>query len=139
MQNLNRLFANKEFVYSSRNHKIAKYILSRIENFENRLVIDDEKITLDHILPDNPDETWDWEDIKLQQNHYRLRNMVLLEYVKNKNLGNASFTENKTAYAQSSIPSTKKLGESEILEWTENKINKRQQKLAKKALGIWKF
>lgn len=132
-------FAYKEFVYSSRNHKIVKYILSRIENFENGSVIDDEKITLEHILPDNPDESWNWNDMKVQQNHYRLGNMILLEYVKNKNLGNVPFSEKKEVYAQSTIPSTKELGESEIQEWTENEINKRQQKLAKKALGIWRF
>lgn len=132
-------FAYKEFVYNSRNHKIAKYILSRIENFENGSVIDDEKITLEHILPDNPGEEWAWEDIAIQQYHYRLGNMVLLELVKNKNLGNASFTEKKAVYAKSTVLTTKALGESDIQEWTEDEINKRQKRLARIAKGIWKL
>lgn len=132
-------FAYKEFVYTSRNNKVAKYILSRIENFENGAEIDKDEITLEHILPDNPDEDWEWDDIMIQQYHYRLGNMVLLEFVKNKNLGNVSFDEKKIVYANSTVQSTRELGESNIEKWTEEEINKRQKRLAKLAKGIWRL
>ena len=98
-----------------------------------------DEITLEHILPDNPNEDWDWDDMMIQQYHYRLGNMVLLEFVKNKNLGNVKFSEKKIIYANSTVQSTKKIGESNIENWTEEEINKRQKKLAKLAKGIWRL
>ena len=132
-------FAYKEFVYNSRNNKIAKYILVRLENFENGSAIDEDSITLEHILPDNPDDSWGWDDMMIQQYHYRLGNMILLEYVKNKNLGNVPFLEKKAVYAQSTVKTTQSLGNSDVDEWTEDEINKRQKRFAKLAKGIWRL
>ena len=131
-------FAYKEFIYNSRNNKIAKYILYKLEKFENGLSIDREETTLEHILPDNPDEDWNWEDSKIQQYRYRLGNMTLLEKGKNNDLGNASFPIKKEIYKQSAIPSTKNIGNT-VDEWTENIIDNRQNKMSKKAKGIWQI
>lgn len=131
-------FAYKEFVYSSRNNQIAKYILGKIEKFDNGLTIDRNKITLEHILPDNPDENWNWEDSKIQQFRYRLGNMALLEKGKNNDLENVPYSEKKEVYKLSTIPSTKKIGET-IEEWTEEVIDNRQTDMARKAKGIWKL
>lgn len=134
-------FAYKEFVYSSRNNKIAKYILTRLEKFETGGNFDEDSITLEHILPDSPDEEkWNyWDDMKISQYHYRLGNMTLLEYNKNKSIGNASFLEKKSVYNTSSIPMTKVLAEKKDDIWTEQDIEKRQQKMAAEAIGIWRF
>lgn len=131
-------FAYKDFVYNSRNNQISKYILYKLEKFENGLPIERDNITLEHILPDNPDENWDWEDSKIQQYRYRLGNMALLEKGKNNSLENAPFSEKKEVYKLSSIPSIRNIGES-VDEWTEIVIDNRQIKMAKKAKGIWKF
>lgn len=131
-------FAYKEFVYSSRNNQIAKYILCKIEKFDNGLTIDRNEITLEHILPDNPDENWDWDDTKIQQFRYRLGNMTLLDKGKNNDLENVPYSEKKEVYKLSTIPSTKKIGET-IEEWTEEVIDSRQTDMARKAKGIWQI
>lgn len=132
-------FAYKEFVHNSRNNQIAKYILGKIEKFETSADIDINESSLEHILPDNPNETWQWEDIKIQQFRYRLGNMVLLETGKNNDLGNASFAEKKDIYKTSKVPMSLQIGESDIEEWTEEKIETRQRKMAKEAKGIWRI
>lgn len=132
-------FAYKEFVYSSRNNQIAKYILGRIEKFESGASIDITNSTLEHILPDNPNDDWNWDDVKIQQYHYRLGNLTLLEAIKNRDLGNASFSEKKAIYKQSTIPMTIEIGNSDLEEWTEECIDKRQKRMANEAKGIWRI
>lgn len=132
-------FAYKEFVYSSRNNQIAKYILGKIEKFESGASIDISSSTLEHILPDNPNEEWNWDDVKIQQFHYRLGNMTLLEAGKNRDLGNVSFSEKKAVYKKSTVPMTVEIGNSDLEEWTENCIDTRQKKMANEAKGIWKI
>ena len=129
----------KELVYTSRNNKIAKYILGKIEKFESGADIDTNESSLEHILPDNPNEDWNWEDIKIQQYRYRLGNMTLLEVGKNNNLGNSLFAEKKEVYKSSKVPMTLKIGESDIKEWTEENIECRQKTMAKEAKGIWRI
>ena len=131
-------FTYKEFVYNSRNNQIAKYILCKLEKFEYGLTVDRDDTTLEHILPDNPDESWEWDVSAIQQYKYRLGNMVLLEKGKNNDLGNASYLEKKDVYSKSSIPSTKKIGDT-VNEWSESIITTRQQKMAKIAKVIWQI
>jgi uncharacterized protein with ParB-like and HNH nuclease domain len=132
-------FAYKEFVYNSRNNQIAKYILGKIEKFESGASIDISSSTLEHILPDNPNEDWNWDDVKIQQFHYRLGNMTLLEAGKNKDIGNVSFSEKKAIYKQSTVPMTLEIGNSDLEEWTEDCIDYRQKKMANEAKGIWRI
>lgn len=133
-----QIFTYKEFVYNSRNNQIAKYILCKLEKFEYGLTVDRDDTTLEHILPDNPDESWEWDDSAIQQYKYRLGNMALLEKGKNSDLGNASYLEKKDVYSKSSIPSTKKIGDT-VNEWSESIITTRQQKMSKIAKGIWQI
>ena len=114
-------FMYKELVYTSRNNKIAKYILGKIEKFESGADIDTNESSLEHILPDNPNEDWNWE------------------VGKNNNLGNSLFAEKKEVYKSSKVPMTLKIGESDIKEWTEENIECRQKTMAKEAKGIWRI
>lgn len=132
-------FTYKEFIYSSRNNQIAKYILAKIEKFESGASVDITNSTLEHILPDNPNDTWQWDDVKIQQFHYRLGNMTLLEAVKNRDLGNISFSEKKAIYKKSTVPMTCAIGNFDSEEWTERHIEQRQKNMASKAKGIWKI
>lgn len=133
-------FLYKEFLYSTRNNRIAKYILARLEKFESAISFDLDGYTLEHILPDNPDEeSWTWEDRKIQLYRYRLGNMTLLETEKNNHIGNASFADKQNVYKTSSVISTKTLGLLDTDEWTEKSIDDRQKKMAKEAKGIWKI
>ncbi len=133
-------FSYKEFSHSTRNNRIAKYILARLEKFESATSFNLDGYTLEHILPDNPDEaSWPWEDRKIQLYRYRLGNMTLLETGKNNHIGNASFSEKQEVYKTSSVLSTKTLGILDTKEWTEKSIDDRQRKMAKEAKGIWKI
>ena len=129
-------FTYKEFVYNSRNNQIAKYILCKLEKFEYGLTLDRDDTTLEHILPDNPDESWEWDDSAIQQYKYRLGNMALLEKGKNNDLGNATYLVKKEVYSKSAIPSTKTIGDT-VNDWTEAVITNSQHRMAKVAKGIW--
>jgi len=131
-------FAYKDFIPNTRNNQIAKYILVQLEKFETGMPLNEDDVTLEHILPCSPDEkVWKWDDGKIQQYRYRLGNMILLEAKKNRDIGNASFAEKKTVYAVSSIPTAKKIAELDIEEWTEETIESRQHKMALAAKSIW--
>ncbi|MDR9859645.1 DUF262 domain-containing protein [Treponema socranskii] len=131
-------FAYKDFIPNTRNNQIAKYILVQLEKFETGMPLNEDDVTLEHILPCSPDEKmWKWDDGKIRQYRYRLGNMILLEAKKNRDIGNASFAEKKTAYAASSIPTAKKIAELDIEEWTEETIESRQHKMALAAKTIW--
>ena len=131
-------FAYKDFIPNTRNNQIAKYILVQLEKFETGMSLNEDDVTLEHILPCSPDEKkWKWDDGKIQQYRYRLGNMILLEAKKNRDIGNASFEEKKTAYAVSGIPMAKKIAELDIEEWTEETIEKRQHKMALAAKTVW--
>ena len=65
--------------------------------------------------------------------------MTLLEAGKNKDLGNVSFLEKKAIYKQSTVPMTLEIGNSDLEEWTEDCIDKRQKKMANEAKGIWRI
>lgn len=133
-------FAYKEFPDTTRNNMIAKYIIVRLERFVTATSLDVSGYTLEHILPESPDEAvWQWDDGKVQQYRYRLGNMALLEAGKNNSIGNASFSEKKEVYKKSSVPGTKKIGDSDISDWTENEIDARQKRMAAAAKGIWKL
>lgn len=133
-------FAYKEFPDTTRNNTIAKYIIARIEKFDTATSLDVSGYTLERILPDSPDETvWQWDDGKVQQYRYRLGNMALLEAGKNNSIGNASFSEKKKVYKKSSVPGTKRIGDSDISDWTENEIDAHQKRMAAAAKGIWKL
>ena len=107
-----QIFAYKKLTDNSRNNKIAKYILGKIEHFESSADIDLDHSTLEHILPEFPNpNVWNWADFKIK----------------------------KETYKNSTIPMTKRIAESDIEEWTETEIDRRQQNFAKKAVGIWQF
>ena len=55
----------------------------------------------------------------------------------NSEVGNSSFAEKKTHYANSSFELTKQLGNYEV--WNDETISQRQEELAELALITWKI
>jgi uncharacterized protein with ParB-like and HNH nuclease domain len=132
-------FAVKEFKNSNRNNKLVRYILARIEKSESGASVDADELTLEHVLPESPSfETWPLNDATVNLCKYRLGNLTLLEKKLNKDIGNESFIEKKKQYAKSTVPMTKKIGDSGIEEWKLSEIEKRQIALAKLAKGVWR-
>ncbi len=133
-------FSNKEFSNTSRNNKVIKYILTKIENYITSADFDfqSDKNSIEHILPENPDESWDIDDDVLNRCKYRIGNLTLLERTKNSNLKNKVFEEKKKVFANSTFKITQQIAET-FDTWNEENIATRQRKLARKAKTIWRI
>ena len=134
-------FSTKEFKSTSRNHKIVKYIFSKIEIYQCRNEIDPESdlFTIEHILPENADDTWgDFNLEEINRSIYRIGNLTLLEKKLNREAGQVQYNEKKLIYLQSNSEITKSIPEN-YETWNEDKIASRQRELAKHAKSIWKI
>lgn len=133
-------FSEKSFPYNSRNAKIIKYILGKIEHFKGssmKVKYDDDSVTIEHIYPRNPSEDWDIDDTKMQRLVFRLGNSCLLEKTLNRDIQNANFEEKKLSFTKSSYYYAKRI--SDLEEWNENSIIRLQREMAKAAVSIWKL
>ncbi len=133
-------FSNKEFTNTSRNNKVTKYILTKIENYISQADFDfqSDRNTIEHILPENPDDTWDIEDDVRNRCRYRLGNLTLLEKNKNSHLKNKSYDQKRIVFQNSKFAITKDIA-ADYSHWGEEEISRRQNILAKKAKTIWRI
>ncbi len=133
-------FVEKSFPYNSNNAKVVRYILGRIEHFKGSTLdvqFDDENASVEHILPQNYDESWGIEEDKAPRLVWRLGNTCLLERQLNRELKDAPFKEKLPVYATSSYYYAQRIS-SEYIEWSEKSINKFQKEMAKAAISIWR-
>ena len=134
-------FSTKEFKNTTRNHKIVKYILSKIEVYQHRNEIDPESdlFTIEHILPENADDTWgNFTFEEINRSVYRMGNLTLLERKLNREAGQKGYVEKIVFFAQSNSELTKTLPDN-FNTWNEDKLAARQRELAKHAKAIWKI
>lgn len=124
--------------------KIAKYILQKIEFFLDPLQEKfSNKITLEHILPKNPND--DWEEYFKQENmdHASLINLVgnmtLLLGKVNKKAQNKFYTIKRDQFYKKMT--SLKINEflSKISSWNSNDIINRQKYFGDQAAKIWKL
>ncbi|MDP4700841.1 MAG: DUF262 domain-containing HNH endonuclease family protein [Saprospiraceae bacterium] len=134
-------FSTKEFKNTTRNHKIVKYILSKIEVYQHKNEIDPESdlFTIEHILPENADDTWgNFTFEEINRSVYRMGNLTLLERKLNREAGQKGYVEKMVLFAQSNSELTKTLPDN-FNTWNEDKLAARQRDLAKHAKAIWKI
>jgi len=134
-------FSTKEFKNTTRNHKIVKYILSKIEVYQHRNEIDPESdlFTIEHILPENADDTWgNFTFEEINRSVYRIGNLTLLEKKLNREADQKAYVEKIVLFAQSNSELTKTLHDN-FNTWNEDKLAARQRELAKHAKAIWKI
>lgn len=134
-------FATKSFVYNSRSTKIIRYILGQIEKHDGlgrTVSFDDEEASIEHIMPQNADESWNIDEEIQRQFVFRLGNTCLLERSLNKKIQNASYEEKLQVYQDSKFWDAQHLSQ-EYPEWNEDSISKRQNKMARKVANIWKL
>lgn len=124
---------------TGKNKNLVRYILFSIDNQLSGIEKDfeDNNATIEHILPENPNESWD-ENFTLDEMDkyvYRLGNYILLESSINKSIGNKSFEEKKIKYKNSNFKITNEVSY-DI--WRKEEIKKLQLKYAKIASSIWR-
>ncbi|MDQ3848141.1 MAG: HNH endonuclease family protein [Thermoproteota archaeon] len=134
-------FAQKNFS----NPSIARYVLAEIndhvEGDREKMVAERTgRVTLEHVLPRNPDNSWEGAipaDEELSEYVERIGNLTLLEKGKNRGIANTNFKEKKNkAFSQSSLAINQDIASK--TKWTHAQIEERAQRLAKHAVAIWR-
>lgn len=140
------LFENKVIITTdSKNNKIARYIYSEIEKRITGIKsdINDDSITIEHILPQNPNDAWSSIGTYDREKYiYHVGNMMLLEKALNKNAENKSFDEKKVLYGKSKFRQVSELLDSlgtNNDSWDVKNIEKRANLLSKHASQIWRI
>lgn len=134
-------FSTKEFKNTSRNHKIVKYILSKIEvyKFKNEIDPESDLFSIEHILPENADNTWgEFTFEEINRSVYRIGNLTLLEKKLNKDAEQKPYIDKINLFYQSKSELTKSIPDN-YNTWNEDKLAARQRELAKHAKAIWKI
>lgn len=134
-------FSTKEFKNTTRNHKIVKYLLAKIEIYEynSEIDVDSDLFTIEHILPENADEEWgEFSYDEINRSRFRIGNLTLLEKKLNREAAQKSFTEKCELFEKSQSKLTNSIP-TKFSTWDEAKIATRQRMLAKHAKAIWKI
>ena len=127
---------------SGQRKKLAKYILSRLEEDASGRSCDPDTdpATIEHVLPENPMDDWEphfpreqWEAAV-----YRLGNLTLLEPPLNRQVGNANYAVKLSAYSRSIYALTRKIPEIASEQWTRDILEERQRRLAERAVHLWR-
>ena len=127
------------------NMRIRNFILSHLENHNNKAPIIIENYTIEHIMPQNPNlsEGWrqdlgaDWKNIQKTYLH-TIGNLTLTAY--NSEMSDKTFIEKldmEGGFKESALRLNSYLVK--LMEWNEAHIKERAKQLADKALQIWKF
>ncbi len=126
---------------SSKGKKIIRYILCELErkNSGHDLSWMSASATIEHILPDHLNGQWATIFSEDEHDRYveRLANYALLEYGKNKGIGQQPFANKAVVFETSQYGLTKELAAA--TEWTPAMINERQKRLARLATTVWRF
>lgn len=124
----------------SRNAKIVRYILCRLERQAGGIEFDPDSpaYSIEHVLPQSPEGNFEaFNDRDLDTFIYRLGNMVMLEAGKNKDIGNRPYGDKRPALLASGHHLTRKLAEDNA-EWTPERLEVRQRQLANFATTVWR-
>jgi hypothetical protein len=97
---------------------------------------DPEKITLEHVLPRVPDESWvGFDEDQLAEYIRRLGNMVLLTRQQNSDLKSGDFDSKRVVFLGAPYVLTDQVGR--LTQWTAKEIEERQATLADLAVETW--
>jgi len=122
---------------TSNNRDLVRYILLSIENHltsGNRSFGDGG--TIEHILPENPDDAWMAACPDGIADVYKLGNYTLLESGANRRVARKPIEEKKVEYAKSNYELSKRFGWNE---WTRTQISDRQKWMARQAVATWRL
>lgn len=122
---------------------LARYYLRALElkrkqDPEPELIPNEEQevITLEHVLPENPESNWPEIEAEVASAYYRrLGNLVLLKATKNSLIGNSTFADKKPLLKLSEYKLTSEVAANRT--WGIREIQERQANLAKLAVATW--
>lgn len=131
---------SKKIISTKRGTKLVRYILYSIENHLNSTSLDpaSDTGTIEHILPENPNSTWNMNfPQEVQEDYiYRLGNYTLLEEKINKDIGREEFSIKINEYKKSRYRLTNDIN---YVKWNISNLNERQSILALQANALWKI
>lgn len=127
------------------NMRSRNYILSHLENYNNKAPIIIENYTIEHIMPQNANlsDEWkkelgpNWKEIQKAYLH-TMGNLTLTAY--NSEMSDKPFMikmEMEGGFKESALRLNSYLVK--LSEWNENHIRERAKKLADKAKEVWKY
>ncbi|MFH4908277.1 DUF262 domain-containing protein [Staphylococcus cohnii] len=133
---------DEDFVYffetfSIKKKNVIRFLFRTLHNYENketRILRDNNKIHIEHIMPQTIGE-WDIDYDTYENYLWRFGNLTLLADEYNKSITNKAFEIKQEIYDKSNINLTKELVYYE--KWTDKEIIKRQKHLAEIALKVW--
>lgn len=136
------VISDADFIYffetfSIKKKNVIRFLFRSLHNYENketRILRDNNKIHIEHIMPQSIGH---WEvDYDTYENYlWRFGNLTLLSDEYNKSIVNNTFDKKKEVYQKSNINLTREL--KNYSRWTDKEIADRQKKLAKVALKVW--
>ncbi len=133
-------FADKTLrTTNSRNKRISRFILFNMEaHLSGReLAFESAKYSIEHVLPENPSDAWpQFGDRQREAFIYRLGNLTLLETAVNRKLGNFGYEQKRPVLEASRLQVSRDLAQNYDI-WTVDKIEERQNWMAKQATSIW--
>ena len=127
-------------IYTSSVEK-TKYLLLKIENYDNKEIVDDTNLSIEHIMPQSLNDDWkedlgnNYKEIYKKYLH-TIGNLTLSGY--NQEYQNYRFIKKrdmKNGYKKSRLKLNKSLAEWDS--YTEQKILKRAEQLSSMACQIW--
>ena len=120
------------------NRTLVRYVLFAIENHlsGNSRSYESDGATVEHILPENPDEAWLTVFPEPSSDIYRLGNYTLLEAAANRKIDRKQITDKKAEYLKSGYKLSSGFG---WTEWTRHQLNDRQRWMAKTATAVWRL
>ncbi|MEH1764899.1 MAG: DUF262 domain-containing protein [Nostoc sp.] len=126
------------------NFRGCNYLLRKLENYERKELVYVEKYTIEHIMPQNPNLSLEWQaDLGEQWKEIRAKylhtigNLTLTGY--NPELSDRPFIEKRDkkdgGFADSPLRLNR--GLQHLKQWNETEINKRAELLADMAVKVW--
>ena len=127
-------FTEKTFPTKQSNKK-ARYLLARLEECNSSSAVDESKLTVEHILPEEPDNHWcEYFGENYAVFNQRLGNMALVS--SQDNMAQEPFSEKKPKVSQTKYQIN---DINSYSDWDEDAINSRQSDLADIAVLLWKI
>jgi hypothetical protein len=135
-------FESVEVSVAGQSRQLTRYILCRLETDSSSRMTDSETDsgTIEHILPENPVESWFdcFSERDLAASVSRLGNLTLLEPHLNRQIANAAYSEKIAVYATSHYAITASLAQSDPEDWTATRVAARQKRMAERAVHLWR-